>query len=243
MQLASALLFETPEQIFRRVHHEVAPHRTLTSLTLEFRPFANANSFIQRKGDAVEVRLSDLLADAPAPILEALAHILIGKLYRRPAPASVTRRYRLYLSRNEVAEKLRAAKQSRGRKRMRPPQGRHYNLDELFEQINQMYFHGLMARPALGWSLRASKTHLGHYDPSHHAIILSQALDHPQIPRVLVEYVMYHEMLHLRFPVERRGLRRVVHPKAFREEEARFAQLAEAKAALKTLFLLDDSVD
>ena len=34
---------------------------------------------------------------------------------------------------------------------------------EMFEELNFRYFHGLMARPLLGWSPNASRTMLGHY--------------------------------------------------------------------------------
>ena len=55
------------------------------------------------------------------------------------------------------------------------------------------------------------------------------------VPRLALEYVMFHEMLHLRYPVEHRGARRCVHTYEFRAAEKQFPQLKEAKAILKTL--------
>ena len=92
-----------------------------------------------------------------------------------------------------------------------------------------------MARPILGWSPYASRTLLGHYDPSHNAIVLSRILDRPQTPPVAVDYVLFHEMLHLRYPAENRGARRCVHTRAFKEAEKQFDRLKEAKAALRRL--------
>ena len=92
-----------------------------------------------------------------------------------------------------------------------------------------------MARPSLGWSKRASRTMLGHYDPPHNAIVISRIFDRPNTPRLAVEYVMYHEMLHLRHPAEHRGVRRCVHTKDFKAAEKQFEKLAEAKALLKKL--------
>jgi hypothetical protein len=46
---------------------------------------------------------------------------------------------------------------------------------------------------------------------------------------------MYHEMLHLRHPVEHRGARRCVHTPEFKAAERQFERLAEAKQALKDL--------
>jgi predicted metal-dependent hydrolase len=60
-------------------------------------------------------------------------------------------------------------------------------------------------------------------------------LDGPKAPRLALEYVMFHEMLHLRYPVDTRGVRRRVHTKDFRQAEKDFAELKEAKEALKRL--------
>ena len=76
---------------------------------------------------------------------------------------------------------------------------------------------------------------LGHYDPPHNTIVLSRILDGPNTPRVAVEYVLFHEMLHLRYPAEHKGARRRVHTREFKQAEKRFERLAEAQAALKKL--------
>jgi predicted metal-dependent hydrolase len=74
---------------------------------------------------------------------------------------------------------------------------------------------------------------LGHFDPSHNAIIISRIFDRPQVPALAVEYVMFHEMLHLRYPVDHNGARRRVHTREFQEAEKKFPQLKEAKEILK----------
>jgi predicted metal-dependent hydrolase len=55
------------------------------------------------------------------------------------------------------------------------------------------------------------------------------------VPRYAVEYIVYHEMLHLKHPVKLRGSRRCVHGKEFQAEEKLFPQVEQAKAFLKTL--------
>jgi predicted metal-dependent hydrolase len=200
---------------------------------VRFCEFANANSFIRLEEARIEARLTDILREAPAPILEALAYILLCKLYRKPVPRSYTYRYRLYLNRRDVRHQLQQLRRERGRKHVSSPQGHCYDLEELFEDINLQYFNGLMARPQIAWSVRPSRTTLGHYDPSHHMIVLSKILDSPQVPRLAVEYVMFHEMLHLRYPVEHKGSRRCVHTPEFKEAEKAFRHLRQAKEMLK----------
>ena len=126
-------------------------------------------------------------------------------------------------------------RQIRGRKRVEGPQGVRYDLNQIFEELNFHYFHGLMARPILGWSPYASRTLLGHYDPSHNAIVLSRVLDRIDTPKLAVEYVLFHEMLHLRFPAEHKGARRRVHTRDFKDAERQFEGLAEAKMLLRAL--------
>ncbi|HLX74700.1 MAG TPA: hypothetical protein VKR26_08190, partial [Terriglobales bacterium] len=76
---------------------------------------------------------------------------------------------------------------------------------------------------------------LGHYDPAHNTIVVSRIFDHPLVPRYAVEYLLYHEMLHLKHPVKLRGSRRCVHSPEFQAEERMFPELEQAKAFLKRL--------
>jgi hypothetical protein len=228
-------LFETPEEIYLRVFRELKPRTKPPQVTVEFCRFANPDSYARIDDKGLEIRVSDLLQAAPAPIVEALAYILLGKLFRKTIPATYSHRYRLFLNRRDMRRQMHLVRQIRGRKFVSGPEGERYNLDTVFEELNFRYFHGLMARPLLGWSRLASRTALGHYDPSHNAIIISKALDGPKAPRLALEYVLYHEMLHLRYPVDTRGVRRRVHTREFRQAEKEFADLKEAKEALKLL--------
>ena len=235
MQVESHLLFETPEQTYERVFSQIKPRTGPPAIEVKFGRFASANSFITMEDGRLRVRITDLLEGAPPPIMEALAYILLSKLFRKPVPPVYTRRYQLYLNRREMRRSMHLLRQIRGRKFVSGPQGAHYSLDQIFEELNRQYFNGLMARPLLGWSRHASRTTFGHYDPSHNAIIVSKLLDSPKAPRLALEYVMFHEMLHLRFPVEHRGVRRRVHTRELRQAEGAFIQLKEAKELLKQL--------
>jgi hypothetical protein len=233
--LQSAIFFETPEEMLARVFHEFRPRTASPQVRVRFCKFANANSFVRWDEAGLEFRITDVLEGAPAAILESLANILMAKLLRRPVPRIHAERYRRYLNRKEMRRSLQLVKQSRGRKFVSGPQGDTYDLEKIFEELNLAYFHGWMARPLLGWSRRPSRVMLGHYDPSHNAIILSRLLDNVKVPRLAVEYVLFHEMLHLRFPVEDRGARRCVHTREFKDAEQQFPRLKEAKQMLKAI--------
>ena len=235
MQVESALLFETPSELFARVYRSLKPRSPLPEIRVEFRRFANANSVVRLAGQRLHVKITDLLEGAPAPVMEALAYLLLGKLFRRVVPRLYSHRYRLYMNRRDVRRSLHLVRQIRGRKVLVGPKGETCDLDEIFEELNFRYFDGLLAKPALSWSVRPSRSMLGHYDPSHNAIIVSRLLDSREVPRLALEYVLFHEMLHLRYPVEHSGARRRVHTREFRQAERDFPHLAEAKRILKHL--------
>jgi hypothetical protein len=233
--LQTAIFFETPEEMLARVFHEFRPRTAMPQVRVRFCKFANANSFVRWDEAGLEFRITDVLEGAPAAILESLANILMAKLMRRPVPRIHAERYRRYLNRKEMRRSLQLVKQARGRKFVSGPKGDAYDLEAIFGELNLAYFHGWMAQPLLGWSRRPSRVMLGHYDPSHNAIILSRLLDSVQVPRLAVEYVLFHEMLHLQFPVEHRGARRCVHTREFKDAERQFPRLMEAKQLLKAI--------
>jgi hypothetical protein len=222
-------------EIFERVHKAVRPRTPLPEIVVSFRPYADINNVIRRRADRIEVSLSDMLEGSPPPVLEAIAYILISKLYRKPIPEKFSTRYRLFLNRRSVRHQAHVIRRVRGRKWIGEPAGAHFHLEEIFEDLNLRFFGGMMARPTLSWSRSPSRTLLGHFDDSHNAIIISRIFDRPATPRWLVDYIMYHEMLHLKFPVEHRGARRCVHSPEFRAEEKLFPHYEQAKQQLKHL--------
>jgi hypothetical protein len=224
-----------PQEIYAKVFREMRPRTPIPLIEVQFRRYANASAKIKLEDGVLSVSIADSLANAPDGVMEALAEILLSKLFRRPVPAHCNERYRRYLNRRDVRHHLDLVRRMRGRKQVEHAQGRCYNLDEIFDELNFQYFYGLMAKPTLGWSPNASRTLLGHYDPSHNTIVLSRILDRPQTPRIAVEYVLFHEMLHLRYPAEHRGTRRCVHTRAFKDAEKQFIKFKEAQESLKHL--------
>ncbi|MBL8178695.1 MAG: M48 family peptidase [Bryobacterales bacterium] len=228
MQGVSPRPASAEELLFADIFRQLRPRTRLDAVEVRYRRLANAASSVQWKDGRIQASLSDVFEHAPPNVQEALAWILLCKLFRKPAPAHFLNRYRRFLNRKEVVRTVEQIRRERGRKRILPPHGAHFDLIALFEDLNLRFFFGLMARPALGWSPNRSRTILGHYDAAHHTIVISRSLDGPAIPHFVVEYVMYHEMLHLRFPEERSGSRRCVHTESFRRAEREYPHFQAA---------------
>jgi len=222
-------------EIFQESFRELRPSTTPPELKIEFFAFANVNNTIRLRNGRLLVRLSDLLEGAPEPVLKSIAHILLAKMYRHPVDRTHAARYRKYVGSHEIVRKIHIVRQMRGRKLLRSARGYYFDLDVIFEDLNARFFHGLMARPRMSWSQTKTRRILGHYDPAHNAIIISRIFDHPGVPRYVLEYIVYHEMLHLKHPVKLQGSRRCVHSAEFQAEEKLFPHLRDANAFLKRL--------
>ena len=223
------------QTIFEESFRELRPRTPVPELRIDFFRFASVNNTIRMREGRLLVRISDLLEGAPEPVLRAIAHILLAKMYRKPIDREHATRYRRYVSTHHMSEKAHLVRQMRGRKRITTARGHVYHLEDIFEDLNRKYFYGLMARPLMTWSTERARNRLGHYDPAHNAIVVSSVFDHPRVPRYVVEYIVYHEMLHLKHPVRWRGSRRCVHSAEFQTEEKLFERLADAKEFLKRL--------
>jgi len=221
--------------LFQETYRELRPRAPLPEIKVEFYAFANINNTIRLRDGRLLVRVSDLLEGAPDPVLRAIAHILVAKMYRKPIEREHSTRYRRHISGHDLSRKANLVQQIRGRKQFDSPQGHTYDLDKIFEELNVRFFYGLLARPRLTWSRELARNRLGHYDPAHNAIVISRIFDHPRVPHFVTEYIVYHEMLHLKHPVRLRGSRRCVHSTEFQAEERLFPHLDQAQKFLRRL--------
>ncbi len=207
----------------------------MPALEIRFRRFTSLNTTIRLREGLLIVRLSDLLEHAPESVHQAIAHILLAKLYRKPIAPVFADRYRRYTQSEAVAKQAERIRQTRGRKRISSALGQIYDLNEVFEAVNWRFFHGLLGRPTLTWSAHAARRTLGHYDAAHNTIVVSRVFDRPGTPRYAIEYLLYHEMLHLKHPVRVRSGRRCVHSREFQAEERLFPELELARQYLRRL--------
>lgn len=222
-------------RLFQQAYRELRPRAQMPDFAVRFYPFANINNTIRLRQGKLLVRLSDLLEGAPEPVLRAILHILLAKIYRYDIAPAEAARYRRYIASHDLTARAHVVRQVRGRKRLHGANGHTYDLHAIFDDLNRRFFHGLLGRPEMTWSTERARNNLGHYDPAHNTIVVSRAFDHPEVPRYAVEYLVYHEMLHLKHPVRLRGSRRCFHSREFQAEERLFPELQEAKRFLKRL--------
>ncbi|MFQ3581063.1 MAG: SprT-like domain-containing protein [Chloracidobacterium sp.] len=220
-------------EIFTRWQQFIAPRARLPrAIQVVFYPYVGINNTIRLRDGVMHVRLSDMLTQAPTPIIEAVAGILLARLFRKAVPARCTELFREYVRSKPVMRMAEQRRRERGFKLVSGARGRHYDLERLFQYLNRRYFDGRLAHPALTWSQRRTRRTFGHYDAAHHTIVISRTLDDGRVPQMVVEYVLYHEMLHIKHGVTHINGRRCVHTPAFQEDERQFESYDLASAWL-----------
>jgi hypothetical protein len=219
------------QRVFTRLGCDGRPPR----FRVDFYPYASLVLTIRRREDVVFVRFSDLLQRAPLLVLEGAAALLLSRVYRRKAPRALVEPYLNYARSNRTRSRISRMRRGRVRLASTGPRGRHFDLEKMFGELNEKYFSGSLQRPHIGWSMRSWRRQFGCYDPGPNQILLNRRMDHPGVPRVAVEYVLYHEMLHVKHPTRRSGCSLVSHSPEFRAEEKLFADFARARRILDHL--------
>jgi hypothetical protein len=218
------------QNVFAAAYRQVTQREKAPEIHVSFYPFAGLNNTIRIRDRRIYVRVSDILADAPTSVHQALAHILVAKLFKKRSAPEAERHYQQYAYQPQVQRATDLARQKRGYKLVTPAAGRVYDLDAIFARLNRRYFNRTLVKPTLSWSQRKTKSILGHHDYTHDTIVISRSLDSPTVPPYVIEYVLFHEMLHLKHRPRVVNGRRLYHTAAFRADEHRFAQFDEALA-------------
>ncbi|MFH1377995.1 MAG: SprT-like domain-containing protein [Planctomycetota bacterium] len=195
-------------------------------VSFEYYDYAAFENKIWRKRGTLVIKLHRLLRTQPADVQCAFLRLLLDKLFRVPSSVEDESIYRQCIRdlnldawyAEQAEKKLARAVRSPGRQ---DTKGEHYDLDESFERVNQRYFNGTMQRPAtIGWSPRRAQRRVGCYFHKEDRLMVSRILDDARTPVEILDYVMYHELLHKKYVVYKGiGGRTVYHSPEFREAE------------------------
>ena len=221
--------------LFQRVYTRLGCEGRPPRFRVEFYPYSSLVLTIRRREDAVYVRFSDLLQRAPLSVLEAAAALLLSRIYRRRTAKNLVEPYLAYARSDRTRTRISRMRGSRVRRAQTNPQGEHFDLSAMFDDLNARFFRGELQRPHIGWSARGWRRQFGCYDPGPNQILLNRRMDRPAVPRYAVEYVLFHEMLHVKHPTRRSGCSLVSHSKEFRAEEKLFPDFARARKILDRL--------
>jgi len=218
------------KSFYEEAFHAFDPKRQMPEIEVRFYPYIGINHTIRVRCGNVFVRLAEICREMPLNAQKALAYILVAKLLRKKVPPAAREVYSNFIKTREIREKATENKKARGRKIITSAQGDFYDLDEIFDALNQTYFKNSLQKPVLTWSARQTYRILGHHDSTHETVVISRSLDDEKVPKFVVEYVVFHEMLHIFHPTEHRNGRRFNHTPAFKRNERKFRYFEEAES-------------
>lgn len=181
----------------------------------------------------LDVRIHRCFAGAPEATLRSVAAFLQSER-RGPTRLRALRTIREHFAAQTPGPRER----SKRRPKLRPA-GEIYDLREMRDAVNRAYFGGELEvaitwgralpgqlgpwRPARRRRRRCGfSIQLGSYEERRQLVRIHRCLDRVDVPRFVVESVVYHEMLHAAVPPVVRNGRRSIHTPEFKRRERLF---------------------
>ncbi len=173
-----------------------------TKLTYSGR-FKSYNAHLRRTWKLLEVRASREWEDIDRDIQRGLIQSLLSRFYKSAPRTSYIDLYDAFIRNlhkaiiNHVQDPL---------------------LKASFERVNERMLDGMLGECNLKWSGSSARV-LGTYEYASDTIRISKAVAHDL---ELLDYVMYHEMLHKKHKFYTAGRRTFHHTRAFLRDEKKF---------------------
>lgn len=181
------------------------------------RRFKAYNANVRIKGNSLEFNLSNEWSKVNEEIVVGLLQSLLLKILRDSKKTTNTDLYNLFIKKLHLSI---------------PKTDIEPYLEESFERINDRYFYGLVEKPNLVWGNKTT-TKLGSYNYQTDTITVSTIFENAE--KRLLDYVMYHEMLHKKHKFRNSGNRSMHHTHEFKQKEKEFESHDEAEDGIKKL--------
>lgn len=146
----------------------------------------------------IEVELSDYLRDAPISLLneecEAIVAWSRGKKFVQPKSLGE------YLRTDEFIIANRPEYLRRARSYTMSQQGNCRNLLDSVERLreSELIYDTDIVNSYFTWALHMAKYRFGQCNQTFRVVSVNPDLDSPNVPENVLDYVIYHEILHLR---------------------------------------------
>lgn len=224
------------------VHTALALLESNQPLSIVVRPYAGLRASVQHTRGTLTFKISQGWVHAPEQARVGLALDLLCKVLRKREPPERAKpfleAYRSFRARESTSQLNDSLRRKHGRASGTTAQGHIYHLQNELEQVWLEYplVFSSIEKPPISWSKEKSRSRLGFHEPAFNTLVISKALDHSRVPREVLHYIIYHELLHLKHKVlfERgESLRRTVHPAAFKADERQFRNYHQVQAWLK----------
>lgn len=199
-------------------------------VSASFFPFKDFKACWQRTGSTADFKVTDYLECADGQIIDEFAENLFKRLRSKSKVELYNERMKEWFQSNEFLDTNRPVYLRRSRNLAYRSEGRHYELQDSFERLQDQGLVPDLPNTYLTWTRNPNKARLGYCSILMRVIAISSALDTDRVPEYVTEYVLYHELLHLRGGLKSLGR---YHDKAFKDMEKIHPRHREAEDWLK----------
>jgi len=179
--------------------------------------FSDYNANIRLTGKMMVLSISRKWADVSDEIKIGLIQHLMLKIFKHKTNTTNIDLYNIFLKKIHVAV---------------PKTETDPILESSFHRVNEKYFNSMIEMVNLKWG-GDSLQKLASYNYGSDTITMSRIFINED--RLLLDYVMYHEMLHKKHKYDTRFGRSYHHTKRFRKDEKAFEDAAHLEKRLSKL--------
>lgn len=191
---------------------------------------------IRERRGLIIFKICDIYLMASPEVFRAVCRKMLRHYLNRKNTAGDERLYNIFTRYPKVMKRWKTIRLERGSgKDILPPEGKKHDLGLIAQKVKKRYFAEDFLLPVLGWSKKRAKRRFGHYDRDYHTVVVSRLLDSHRIPKYLVEYILYHEFLHIKHGEVLKGDKTWVHTVEFHKDEKKFHRYADAMKLLKKI--------
>ncbi|MBI2652766.1 SprT-like domain-containing protein [Candidatus Woesearchaeota archaeon] len=193
-------------ELIREAFQQLYPEKVLKySVSLKYsRKFKPYNANVKLRGNDLSFHLSKEWKKISKEIQIGLIQELLIKILKNKRKTINMELYNLFMKNVHLAV---------------PKTKTDEVLEESFNRVNETYFNGMLDKPNLQWG-NPSTSKLGSYEYGSDTITISTIFKSAQ--QELLDYVMYHEMLHKKFKFQNKNGRNLHHSNEFKKMEAKF---------------------
>jgi predicted metal-dependent hydrolase len=180
---------------------------------------------IRRRPDGYRLRLHKMFVGAPPRMIRALARYVVHNDRRASQLLGD------FIDRHQHVIKR---QERRPRRITVRTAGRHHDLQAIFDELNADRF-GSRLEARITWGpVTARKARrsikMGSFAVEDRVIRIHPVLDQSDVPDYFIRWIVFHEMLHGRHDIVRKGPRRIFHTEAFLAEERSYPDFERASA-------------
>jgi predicted metal-dependent hydrolase len=194
-----------------------------------FFPFKEFKASWQRTGNSADFKVTDYLECADGQMIDEFADNLFKRIRSRGKVELYNDRMKEWFKSDEFLDTNRPVYLRRSRNLTYSSEGNRYHLLESFERLKDQGLVPETPNTYITWTSRPNRARLGYCSILMRVIAISSALDNDKIPEYVSEYVLYHELLHLKTGLKSGRY----HDKQFKDMERIHPRHREAENWLK----------